>query len=249
MKTIVLIDRSTVRRNPNAGRTYTLVPGRSSVVDGKEMRQVQRMHSICPDPSHLFDYVPTDVRCSSCGAAFDHRLLESDAMPTNEGEIYSEVVCPECGAWDCCEVEFEELDADDERPEERKNAVRITKEMFWTMHGACPECGDESLSSTFIGYFHYPNEDYEDRNVRECSCGWSGTNMELVPTRENLTLLERFTTKCGENVRDLVLDALGFLREREPVWNTGVPVDKVTFLEALTRKRSLTKTRTDARAD
>lgn len=107
----ILINRSTIRRNSNAGRTSILVPGRSCIVDGKETKQIQRVYTE-PEPDYLFEYAHTNVQCCHCKAVFDYYLLESDCSTDIDEEIYSDTICPECLGWNCCELEFEEFDAD-----------------------------------------------------------------------------------------------------------------------------------------
>ena len=111
MKLVIPIDRSTVRENPHAGRTEFYMAGQRCVThdDGGNVVSISqpmvRLHSLTPDPSHFFDYVPTSVRCEDCQAEFAHTELLSDG----DDDRYSDTVCPKCGSWGCCEVEFERL--------------------------------------------------------------------------------------------------------------------------------------------
>jgi hypothetical protein len=126
-KVKIPIDRSTIRRNPNAGRTSILVPGRSCIVDGKETKQIQRVHTIYPEGAYLFEYAHTKVQCCHCEAVFDYYLLESDCSIDIDGETYSDTICPKCHGWDCCEMEFEEFDEKTMVPEEQKESERPTR--------------------------------------------------------------------------------------------------------------------------
>jgi hypothetical protein len=58
-------------------------------------------------------YKPTMIHCSECHEEFLHTELLKDSAIWNEGEyekpVSSDTVCPRCGAWDCCELEFERL--------------------------------------------------------------------------------------------------------------------------------------------
>lgn len=167
--TLVRIDRSTLRRNPDAGKTTTLVPsgiqsgsftierdGRAYVLDvistpavweqdgivgtffcraatgpmphafpcgettegkvggtdklvmpefSREMLEIHHQ----PEPPWLYEHEPTPVTCNECGETFDSRQLKSDyAFSGPDGdEIWSSAVCPHCGEWDCCDVEYE----------------------------------------------------------------------------------------------------------------------------------------------
>jgi hypothetical protein len=59
------------------------------------------------DSEWYFKYEPTFVTCTECGSMFSHEYLESDEA--NRGDNYSSEVCPVCGEWDCCEVEYEDI--------------------------------------------------------------------------------------------------------------------------------------------
>jgi len=65
-----------------------------------------------PSVKPSYDYEETTVECEGCGAEFVHTKLkrESATWPQSDGsekEVESETVCPKCGYWDCCEVEYE----------------------------------------------------------------------------------------------------------------------------------------------
>jgi len=178
--TLVKIDRFTIRKNPNAGRTEFFVPGipQGSIsvrfachpdilkerfecfkqmleadecvliswkcdnsmveidaalhpgIDAKAVgdrikkaidddpllayrsikanweADVLRYRTLTPDPDFLFRYVPTVVECAECHERFDYSDLESDEI---DDDIWSDRVCPKCHAFDCCELEFENL--------------------------------------------------------------------------------------------------------------------------------------------
>lgn len=143
----VPIDRSTVRRNPNAGNrvyyqlgraeervthTYSSPDGtrrRDVYVDGVlvesggmsagggeptlevvRSQPVQPLYSLTPEPAWWFEYVPTRVECAYCGASFPHTELGTDADDAGEDYHCSDTVCPRCGAWDCCQLVYENPD-------------------------------------------------------------------------------------------------------------------------------------------
>lgn len=58
-------------------------------------------------PKYNFVYEPTFVKCEECNATFSHEYLESDVADC--GDNYSSQVCPVCGEWDCCEIEYEDI--------------------------------------------------------------------------------------------------------------------------------------------
>lgn len=63
-----------------------------------------------PEPQWLFDYLPTLVTCRECGETFDAMELQSDAQVVSDDgdEAFSSEVCPKCGAWDCCDLKYEQ---------------------------------------------------------------------------------------------------------------------------------------------
>ncbi len=121
---VVEIDRSTIRRNPDAGRREIMVPGRSAVgPDGTISRQMQRIYTIFPDPEFLFKYEPTEVKCSKCGAIFDVSKLESYEDFYTYAPAADARICPECGEYQCCEpVEWEKPTAEMLPSQEKQNA-------------------------------------------------------------------------------------------------------------------------------
>jgi len=137
----ILIEEKSIRKNPNAGKTevdaYGLVNitinvgGKSIPVRCKPSSEIlqklskkygpisiemnrshERMRSLAPDPDFLFNYKSTKVTCTNCNKQFYHTKLQSDYIYTEEGEIYSNKICPHCETWDCIEdnLDFETLE-------------------------------------------------------------------------------------------------------------------------------------------
>jgi len=53
-------------------------------------------------------YGEMDVTCNFCGATFSWRELKgADEITEDWGDTSSEKVCPKCGEWDCCDIEWE----------------------------------------------------------------------------------------------------------------------------------------------
>jgi len=111
-KYLIKIDRKTIKKNPNAGSTVTLVPG---IVDhyiddnGNEVweRPVQRIYHEA-ERSYLYKYKNNIVQCNECKKRFGVNKLESDSYGYDD--IYSDTICPYCGMWNCCEIEYEQFD-------------------------------------------------------------------------------------------------------------------------------------------
>ncbi len=58
-----------------------------------------------PQPREIIEYEDVTVECGACGASFSWHELQSDEAYRGD---YNDRICPRCGEWDCCEVDFEE---------------------------------------------------------------------------------------------------------------------------------------------
>lgn len=76
----------------------------STTQPSQEMQEIHHVPS-----TWLFEYVPTQVTCEHCGWQGLHTELtyadKSDGE--DEGWCDSDTVCPECGAWNCCDIDYE----------------------------------------------------------------------------------------------------------------------------------------------
>jgi hypothetical protein len=70
----------------------------------KETNLVRRQ--TMPQPRYLFEHEPTFVECDSCGARFKHIYLKEEYEYDN---TYSNV-CPACGEYECCEIEYQGIE-------------------------------------------------------------------------------------------------------------------------------------------
>jgi hypothetical protein len=78
-------------------------------VAAKWTREIDRRKLMHPEPPYLYDYQPTEVQCCECLQRFSHDELEADSAFDGEDESWSNEICPKCGEWNCCEIEYEEL--------------------------------------------------------------------------------------------------------------------------------------------
>lgn len=67
----------------------------------------------------------------------------------------------------------------------------ITRDQFNRLHKVCPACGNDQLRITLIGYIQKVGRDYEDHNKVWCEkdsqgCGWKGTCMDLIPSKNDI---------------------------------------------------------------
>ena len=73
----------------------------------------QNIHSLIGEPDWHFRYEDTEVKCSRCKHKFSHEDFESDSRDYYDGYDenieFSDTCCPNCGKWDCCEIEYEEI--------------------------------------------------------------------------------------------------------------------------------------------
>ena len=60
-----------------------------------------------PIPKYSFTYKNTKVVCCECGEKIMTDDLQSDE--SSDGEYYSDKICPKCGAFDCCLIEYEKI--------------------------------------------------------------------------------------------------------------------------------------------
>lgn len=67
----------------------------------------QTVYSLTPEPSFIYQYDDCDVECESCGEKFSWKELKSEDDEWYDGYSYSDTICPHCGEWDCCKVEFQ----------------------------------------------------------------------------------------------------------------------------------------------
>ena len=55
------------------------------------------------------EYADMEVECQVCHARFSWRELEYDDHEDPDNAYSTNSKCPVCGAWDCCELELENL--------------------------------------------------------------------------------------------------------------------------------------------
>lgn len=134
----IRIDKGSIRKNPNAGRTvyyrevgppqsYEKIIDGDVVIEKYNGRECIRrtkldndvyelsswmpfeiQYSLTPEPDYFFEYLSTDVSCEACGRKFDYSLLEDD-WPNDECRVIN--ICPFCKEPNCCEIEYEQLDS------------------------------------------------------------------------------------------------------------------------------------------
>lgn len=136
MKYIIKIDRSSIKLNPDGGKSIFYVAGQqhlyidgeevfcsdenrkvlieNSLKDGKVVKLAQDcnpIHLLSPLSKYLYNYEPTNVKCEDCGEQFDYKELRYDEFYDDDyGSRWSDKICPKCWFWDCCELEFEKID-------------------------------------------------------------------------------------------------------------------------------------------
>jgi hypothetical protein len=108
---LIKIDRNSIKKNEDAGRTEFLVPGRATYnEDGSMSRPVSVVRSLMPVPNYSASYKTTEVECKFCHAKFSHDELDDDTIGNGEDEYSLDNICPKCREADCCEeIEFEKF--------------------------------------------------------------------------------------------------------------------------------------------
>ena len=110
MKFLIKIDRSSIKENPDAGRTSLWVHGKTiHNEDGSVFKEMQQIHFMQPEPEYLYSYIDTQVQCQYCNAEFSWKDLETDEETTDDDETFLDFICPKCKRSDCCEIEREQL--------------------------------------------------------------------------------------------------------------------------------------------
>lgn len=112
-KFIIKIDKSSIKKNPNHENMSYTVPGKIEILpDGSTHRYSQRIYTLTPAPRYIYEYLTTEVQCEYCKAKFSYKDLKADYVycDDNQDEIWSNQICPTCGAFDCCEIEYERID-------------------------------------------------------------------------------------------------------------------------------------------
>lgn len=160
MKYLIKIKRSSIKKNPNAGRTqsrvctgrtttfkcpgvvpelmqdedkvligsYTMKGGamvdatgyikdESIIMDIFDLNQGIEINikndwqkiNHKPEPTYFYSYIDRFVKCNVCRHTFSMSKLQSDCLYGDNDEIFSDRICPLCNTWDCCELEYENL--------------------------------------------------------------------------------------------------------------------------------------------
>lgn len=71
-------------------------------------RNIEPIYSMSEEPRYLFAYIPTLIKCEVCNEEFYHTKLKHDCY---DWERCSDTICPKCHDWDCCDLEFEDIDS------------------------------------------------------------------------------------------------------------------------------------------
>lgn len=104
----------------NENKKYFITIDLNSIVKNEENQTSSKL-----------TYDPLKVECEYCGSIFDHSHLNSDGEEICGVYNSSDTICQVCGAWDCCEVEYESIENALNRKEsiiESKNGNKSTQE-------------------------------------------------------------------------------------------------------------------------
>lgn len=96
MKYFVPIDISTIKKDPGFGSPTIFVPG-YGIVDNRRFTN-----------EWLYQYENIELKCSNCKKPVKFNDLESEEELDGS---FSCRVCPKCGKWECCDLDFENIEA------------------------------------------------------------------------------------------------------------------------------------------
>jgi hypothetical protein len=118
MKYIIRIDRTTIKKNPNAGNmTYQRSLGPPTITEtfvngilvSKTVQQnIETLHSLTPEPAYWYEYQNTSIICDNCYCDFLHTKLIDTWDDGEYDHFYN--ICPKCSKAECCEIEYEKFD-------------------------------------------------------------------------------------------------------------------------------------------
>jgi Fe-S-cluster containining protein len=105
------IVNGSIKKNPRAGQTEFLLPGKTDTVvndDGSitSTRNVSRVHSMVPEPEYLYIYEPMTVKCQYCAAEFSIEDLGDDYYVVEDDEVPVTGICPMCKTPDSVEEDI-----------------------------------------------------------------------------------------------------------------------------------------------
>jgi len=105
------IVNGSIKKNPRAGQTEFLLPGKTDTVvndDGSatSTRNVSRVYSMVPAPEYLYIYEPMYVNCVHCLAKFPIDDLGDDYYVEGDDEVPVSDICPMCKTPDSVEEEI-----------------------------------------------------------------------------------------------------------------------------------------------
>lgn len=71
-----------------------------------EMKQDIQNLTHSPIQKYSYKYENIELKCNTCGDQFMSNDIQTD---DNDDGGYSTEVCPKCGAWDCCDIKYENI--------------------------------------------------------------------------------------------------------------------------------------------
>jgi DNA-directed RNA polymerase subunit RPC12/RpoP len=66
---------------------------------------------------------------------------------------------------------------------DKRDKAKAVEKQYYIDHAACPECGHNKYSSTYVGYiisWDHPETFKDENDVRCGHCGWKGITHDLV---------------------------------------------------------------------
>lgn len=124
MKYLIKIDRSSIKKNPYSGQNVfyrclgnpiveTECDKNNNLIEFSVRVPYETLYTLERQPRFNYTYEELLLKCSECGKEFSNKDLESFSDEDCDGNYYfNDRICPKCGTWDCCEIEYEKLSDD-----------------------------------------------------------------------------------------------------------------------------------------
>ena len=96
----------------------------------EQSRNLIETDSLNPEPKYLYEYINQEVECKKCKQKFSFEELQSDYITLgNDGETFSDEVCPKCGEWWCVVIQYETIEQalDEKKGETNENKKVCSK--------------------------------------------------------------------------------------------------------------------------
>jgi hypothetical protein len=103
----VRIDKTSIKKNKNAGQNTFFVPGPWRTTETGITRDIQTVRTLGCVSRYSYGYLPTEVVCPECHGKFFHDEIIDDYDEDCDGNSYEYQSCPLCHKYIEIDLEFE----------------------------------------------------------------------------------------------------------------------------------------------